>query len=42
MKQSKRALSMLLADLLSVGTDDAIRTSGETEDDLDVSKLFVI
>ncbi len=38
----KHTYTKPLADLLSIGTDDVIRTSGENENDLDVSKLFVI
>ena len=38
----KHTYTKPLADLLSIGTDDVIRTSRENENDLDVSKLFVI
>lgn len=38
----KHTYTKPLADLLSIGMDDVIRTSGENENDLDVSKLFVI
>lgn len=38
----KHTYTKPLADLLPIGTDDVIRTSGENENDLDVSKLFVI
>lgn len=38
----KHTYTKPLADLLSIGTDDVIRTSETSENDLDVSSLFVI
>ena len=38
----KHTYTKPLADLLSIGTDDVIRTSEASENDLDVSSLFVI
>ncbi len=38
----KHTYTKPLADLLSIGADDIIRTSGENENILDVGRLFEI